>query len=187
MERWLRRIQTWSKPRMAWRYAGVVGVVLLFGGCSTTPSMTTEQRIALYFEHAGPPVPSFQMSRFVRHTQWTPLGDRALAVWTSQSRGHLLQLRGRCPGLAIAHTVQITNTFGTVQARWDSVIPRTVSVAMPQSCRIIRIRPLDGTAIRDARREMRNTTRSDRPADLVEDNGPDVSDRPGDYLPTSEP
>lgn len=165
----------------------LAGMTLALAGCSTTPSMTTDQRIALYFEHAGPPVQSFRLTRFVRHTQWTPLGDRALAVWISQSRGYLLQLRGRCSGLSIAHTVQITNSFGTVNARWDSVIPRTVSVAMPQSCRIVRIRPLDGTGLRDARREMRATVRSDRPADVVEDTGPDVSDRPGDYLPTSEP
>jgi hypothetical protein len=146
-------------------------------GCATTPSMTTQERFNLYVQHAGPPVQSFQLARFVRHTQWTPLGDRALAVWTTQSRGHLLELRGRCTGLGIAHTVEITNSFGTVNARWDSVVPRTMSVAMPQSCRIIRIRPLDGTAIRDARREMRNTIYGNRPADLVEDAGPDVSDR----------
>lgn len=166
--------------------AAVAGALAL-GGCATSPSMTTDERIALYFQHAGPPVPSFRLTRFVRQTQWTPLGDRALAVWTSQSRGHLLQLRGRCPGLAIAHTVQITNSFGTVSARWDSVIPRTVSVVMPQSCRIVRIRPLDGTGLRDARREMRATVYFDRPADVVEDSGPDVSDRPGDYVPTQEP
>lgn len=151
-------------------------VVAALGGCATTPTMTTQERFNLYVQHAGPPVSSFRLARFVRHTQWTPLGDRALAVWTSQSRGHLLELRGRCPGLSIAHTVQITNSFGTVNARWDSVIPRTASVAMPQSCRIIRIRPLDGTAIRDARREMRNTVYGDRPADVVEDTGPDVTD-----------
>jgi len=151
--------------------------VAALSGCATTQTMTTQERFNLYVQHAGPPVASFQLARFVRQTQWTPLGDRALAVWTSPSRGHLLELRGRCTGLSIAHTVQITNSFGTVNARWDSVIPRTASVAMPQSCRIIRIRPLDGTAIRDARREMRNTIYGDRPADLVEDTGPDVSDR----------
>ncbi|WP_313341716.1 DUF6491 family protein [Stenotrophomonas sp.] len=151
--------------------------VATLGGCATSPTMTTQDRFNLYVQHAGPPVQSFQLTRFVRHTQWTPLGDRALAIWTSSSRGHLLELRGRCTGLSIAHTVQITNSFGTVSARWDSVIPRTMSVAMPQSCRIIRIRPLDGTAIRDARREMRNTLYGDRPADVVEDTGPDVSDR----------
>jgi hypothetical protein len=151
--------------------------VATLAGCATSPSMTTQDRFNLYVQHAGPPVQSFQLTRFVRHTQWTPLGDRALAIWTSSSRGHLLELRGRCTGLSIAHTVQITNSFGTVSARWDSVIPRTMSVAMPQSCRIIRIRPLDGTAIRDARREMRNTLYGDRPADVVEDTGPDVSDR----------
>ncbi|WP_426806030.1 hypothetical protein, partial [Stenotrophomonas sp. SrG] len=79
--------------------------------------------------------------------------------------------------LSIAHTVQFTHSFGTVNARWDSVMPRTASVAMPQACRIIRNRPLDGTAIRDARREMRNSIDGDRPADLVEDTGADVSER----------
>jgi hypothetical protein len=97
--------------------------VATLAGCATTPSMTTQERFNLYVQHAGLPVQSFQLARFVRHTQWTPLGDRALAVWTTQSRGHLLELRGRCSGLAIAHTVEITNSFGTVNARWDSVVP----------------------------------------------------------------
>jgi len=154
--------------------------VSTLGGCATTPTLTTQERFNLYVQHAGAPVSSFRLARFVRQTQWTPLGDRALAVWTSQSVGHLLELRGRCTGLSIAHTVEITNSFGTVNARWDSVIPRTASVAMPQSCRIIRIRPLDGLAIRDARREMRNTIYGTRPADLVEDTGPDITDQPVD-------
>jgi len=154
--------------------------VTTLAGCATSPTLSTQDRFNLYVQHAGPPVASFRLARFVRQTQWTPLGDRALAVWTSQSVGHLLELRGRCTGLSIAHTVEITNSFGTVNARWDSVIPRTSSVAMPQSCRIIRIRPLDGTAIRDARREMRNTIYGTRPADLVEDTGPDITDRPVD-------
>lgn len=154
----------------------------LASSCSTTPTMTTNERIALYFEHAGDPVPSFRLTRFVRQTQWTPLGDRALAVWTTQSRGYLLQLRGRCTGLSFAHTVQMTNSFGIVSARWDSVIPRTASMPMAQQCRIMRIRSLDATGLRDARREMRSTTRSDRATDVSQDNGPDVSDRPADYI-----
>lgn len=154
--------------------------VAALGACASSPTMSPPERLRLYVQHAGDPVPSFQLTRFVRHTQWTPLGDRALAVWTSQSRGHLLELRNRCSGLSFAHTVQITNSFGTVSARWDSVIPRTASVAMPQSCRIIRIRPLDGRGLRDARREMRNTLYGDRPADVVEDTGPGLTDRPTD-------
>lgn len=145
--------------------------------CSSSPVRTTEERMTLYFAHAGDPVPSFQLNRFVRSTQWTPLGDRALAIWTSQSRGHLLELRNRCPGLSFAHSVQVTNTFGTVNARFDSVIPRSSNAAMSQSCRIMRIRPLDGRGIRDARREMREAEYIERPAG-VEPEPEDASDTP---------
>lgn len=144
--------------------------------CTRSPVRSSEDRLTLYFAHAGDPVPSFQMTRFLRSTQWTPLGDRALAIWTSQSRGHLLELRNRCPGLAFAQSVSITNAFGTVNARFDSVIPRSGSAAMTQSCRIMRIRPLDGRGIRDAQRELRRAEYSERPADVVperdDDSGP---------------
>ena len=46
-------------------------------GCATDAGLREEQRLALYREHAGAPVSSFQY--FGRLNGWTPLGDRALA------------------------------------------------------------------------------------------------------------
>jgi len=141
-------------------------IAVLSGGCATTSTMSTPERLALYQRHAGAPTPSFQLNRVVRRTDWTPLGDQALAVWTSQNRGHLLEFRSRCSGLGTAQSITITNSFGTVNARFDSVIvrtPATISSAAP-GCRISRIRPLDGSSLRDEKREMREAQFADRPA-----------------------
>jgi len=143
--------------------------VLLLAGCATTATMTTSERLELYQRHAGAPIPSFQLNRVVRRTDWTPLGDQALAVWSSQSRGHLLEFRNRCSGLSTAQSITITNAFGTVNARFDSVLvrnPAAISSVAP-GCRISRIRPLDGSSLRDEKREMREAQFADRPADVV--------------------
>jgi hypothetical protein len=144
---------------------GLATAAVLLAGCATTATMTTPERLALYQRHAGAPIASFQLNRVVRRTDWTPLGDQALAVWTSPSRGHLLEFRSRCSGLGTAQSITITNSFNTVNARFDSVIvrsPATSSVA--PGCRISRIRPLDGSSLRDEKREMREAQFSERPA-----------------------
>jgi hypothetical protein len=137
----------------------------LLAGCAHTATMTQDQRLALYQQHAGAPVPSMQLNRVVRRSDWTPLGDQALALWTSQSRGHLLEFRSRCSGLSTAQSISITNQFGTVSARFDSVIlrsPGALSSVAP-GCRISRIRPIDGQALREAKREIREAQFTDRP------------------------
>jgi len=143
-------------------FAAVVSTVML-AGCTTAPTLSREERTALYFRHAGDPIPSFRLDRFVRRTDWTPLNDQALVVWNSHSRGHLLEFRSRCPGLSFAQNISITNSFGTVNARFDSVIPRSAAGTPGSSCRITRIRPLDGRGIREERREIREGEYVDRP------------------------
>jgi len=151
---------------------GVICLTLLAGvlaGCASTTPMSNADRLALYQRHAGAPVPSLVLNRTVRRTDWTPLGDQALALWNTQSRGHLLEFRGRCAGLSTAQSITITNSFGTVNARFDSVIVRTPGTAnsVAPGCRISRIRPLDGNSLRDEKREMREAQFADRPAGVV--------------------
>jgi len=134
--------------------------------CATSsPSMSASDRLALYQRHAGNPVASLQLNRTVRRVDWTPLGDQAMALWTGPNTGHLLEFRSRCSGLTTAPNITLTNTFGTVTARFDSVIPRTPSsINQPApGCRISRIRPLDGRSLRDEKREIRAAELTDRP------------------------
>ncbi|MBU8976059.1 hypothetical protein JI752_007860 [Lysobacter sp. MMG2] len=136
----------------------------LAAGCATSPTLDTQERLALYREHAGAPVPSFRLERMTGTQNWTPLGDQALAVWSSASRGHLLELVNRCPAMSSASGIAITNRGGQVTARVDAVMPRTATglVAVGSgTCRIDSIRPLDGRSLRDAKRELRE-------ADMVE-------------------
>ena len=148
--------------------------VAMLAGCSTGPTLTTPQRLELYRQHAGPPVLSFRLDRITGVQNWTPLGDQALAVWSSANRGHLLELRNRCSGLLMTPRISITNSLGQVTARMDGVVPRSPGAATVSrsSCRINTIRPIDGRALRDAKRELREAEIIDRseapPADDTE-------------------
>jgi len=137
----------------------VLAVVL--AACSHTPTMTTQERLDLYRAHSGAPIMSFRLERMTGMQQWTPLGDQALAVWSSASRGHLLELRNRCPGMLSAGGISITNSLGNVNARMDSVVPRMVG-ASNRGCRIDSIRPIDARSLRDAKREIRDAQIVDR-------------------------
>lgn len=146
-----------------------LAAVLALGACASGPSLSTADRLALYQTNAGQPVNSFQLSRNFR---WTPLGDQALAVWNSSNRGYLLELRTRCSGLGFASNIHITNQMGRVSARFDRVVPRNMTGSpslQQQSCTIWTIRPLDVSALNDAKREMRDAQTIERPADLVEE------------------
>lgn len=120
------------------------------------PALSTEDRLALYRENAGDPVASFTLAR-TGMRQWTPLDDQTLAVWETANRGHLIELRQRCPRMFSSPRLSFTNSMGMVTARMDSVVTRTPggSVAGTNACRIETIRPLDGSAIREAQRELR--------------------------------
>src|SRR5688572_2225373 len=104
---------------------GLLHLMLACGlcACSHGPTLSTEDRLALYREHAGAPVNSFRLDRTMGTTNWTPLGDQAVAVWQSTNRGFLLELRTRCNGLGPAGRISITNSMGQVTARLDRVVP----------------------------------------------------------------
>ena len=125
---------------------------LALTGCATGPKLSGEQRLALYREHAGAPVDSFQY--FGSINGWTPLGDSALALWTKPSQAYLLELNGRCPDLDFAQAITVSNQMGRVHQRFDKVIVLgRQSIKMP--CFISRILPLDVKAIRQAQQDMR--------------------------------
>lgn len=157
---------------------GVALIGVTVAGCAHRAPLSADDRLALYRRHAGGPVSSFELTRFVRQSDWTPLGEQTLAVWSNPVRGHLLELRSRCAGLGAAHTVSITNAFGTVRARFDSVVPRSADGSAGGACRILRIRPLDGRSLRDEQREMRRADYVERAADVRPDPAEATEDTP---------
>ncbi|MBU8976504.1 MULTISPECIES: DUF6491 family protein [unclassified Lysobacter] len=145
----------------------MLALAAMLASCATGPTLSTADRLALYRQNAGPPTATFRLERMTGVQNWTPLGDQALAVWTTANRGALLEMRNRCSGLAVASRITITNRMGLVTARFDSVVPRIAggSPAPGSACRIETIRPLDASRLRDARREMREAEYVERPAD----------------------
>lgn len=137
----------------------VIAGILAVAACAST-GMSTADRLALYRAHAGTPVMSFRLDTVNRFHRWTPLGDEALAVWTSTNQGHLLEFRSRCTGLGMAASISISNSAGRVSARFDSVRTRSAAGTLTQQvpCRIDTIRPLDGRSLRDAKRELRGAS-----------------------------
>ena len=129
-------------------------VMATLTGCATDAGLRDEQRLALYRENAGAPVDSFQY--FGRLNGWTPLGNRALAVWTRPSQAYLLELAGSCIDLEYAHAITVTNQSGRVHARFDDVV--VLGSNTPRiPCRIEQIRPVDGAALKQAERERRES------------------------------
>ncbi len=120
--------------------------------CATT-GMSDADKLATYRTHAGAPVGSFHY--FGRIDGWTPLGDRALAVWTKPKEAWLLELAGRCPDIEYTPVIGVTSQFNRVSAKFDKVIARSPgSIEMP--CIISEIRPLDVKAIRQAEKLARD-------------------------------
>ena len=141
-----------SNPGIARLAVAAALAVAMLPGCATDAGLRDEQRLALYREHAGAPVDSFQY--FGRLNGWTPLGDRALAVWTRPSEAYLLELTGSCMDLEYAHAITVTHQSGRVHARFDDVLVLGSST-MRIPCRIEQIRLVDGVALKQAEREMR--------------------------------
>ncbi len=131
----------------------LAALALALSACASG-GMTEDDRLALYRAHALAPVDSFRY--FNRIDGWTPLGDRALAIWTRPHEAYLLEVDGPCRDLDYAQAIGLTNQMGTVYSRFDKVIPRTdFGLPEPTQCRIQQIRPLDVKAIRSAEKDMR--------------------------------
>ncbi len=131
----------------------ILAIAISLTACASAPSMSDNQKLALYRAHAGAPVPSFHY--FGRFESWTDLGDRAVAIWTRPSEAWLLELFGPCNGLEFTQAIGLTSQTGMVSARFDDVLVRNGGV--PEfPCKIETIRPLDIKAIRQAERVARD-------------------------------
>lgn len=139
-------------------------LIATLAACTHGASRNTYERLLLYREHAGPPVAAVQLDHVAGKHEWTPLGDRALAVWPSDDVGYLLEFRTPCPSILTAMRVWITNSRGQVAARADSVMTRSGSGTAAGACRIATIRPVDGRSLGEAKRDLREAEFVDRPA-----------------------
>jgi hypothetical protein len=142
----------------------ILTLAALLAACATNRPSEAE-RLALYRAHAGEPVKYFDY--FGQINGWTPLGDRALTVWTRPNRAYLLELSGPCMDLDFAPAISISNQMGRVSARFDNVIVHGGGgggSSMRFPCRIQEIRPLDVKALKAAQSELRRADAVDRKA-----------------------
>ncbi|MBP6749635.1 MAG: hypothetical protein KA144_08350 [Xanthomonadaceae bacterium] len=135
----------------------VKSFVLLFAAvfsasCASAPAVRDAERLALYRNHAGEPVKGFQY--YGRFSNWTPLGDSAIAIWVGPSRVWLLDMYGPCSDLDFADTISLSSNNGRVSARFDTVrVHNRGALTIP--CRIKEIRPVDGKALRAEEKSLR--------------------------------
>jgi hypothetical protein len=124
----------------------------MLAACATDRAQRDASQLALYRAHAGEPVRSFHF--FGHIDSWTPLGDRAVAVWTRPTEAWLLELDGPCNDLEYTPVIGLTSSSGTVSSRFDKVLVKdTGGIQLP--CFIRTIRPLDVAALKAAERAAR--------------------------------
>lgn len=141
---------------MKWMISGVFAALLL-AGCASSPRLSETERLQLHLAHAGEPVPSF---RFLGSIQgWSELGDKAMVVYTRPNESWLLQFDATCPGLPYATSIGLSSQFDRVHARFDRVF---VHDAIPASCRISTIRPLDSKALKADMAQLRQAKMEQR-------------------------
>jgi hypothetical protein len=128
-------------------------------GCASNPKVRDAERLALYRNHAGETVKGFQY--YSRFSDWTPLGDSAVAIWVGPGRAWLLDLDGPCSDLDFAHAIKLSSNNGRVSARFDTV--QAVQRGLPSiPCRIKEIRPIDVKALRAEEKALRQTRKAGR-------------------------
>lgn len=145
------------------RTTSILGALCLLTACaSTAPRMSPAERLEFYRAHSGEPVRSFHHSGTL--WGWRAIGDSALTVWTSGSRGYLLELGSRCTDLPFANAIGLTNRTGRVSAGFDSVVimDRTNSRRIRTSCRIETIRPVDTRFVKESKRELQDVESVER-------------------------
>jgi hypothetical protein len=131
----------------------VLAALLALTACSTSPRMTSAERLELYRTHAGDPVRSVSVP--TRLWGWRSLGDDTLAIWTRSDRGYLVELVNRCPEMPFAKKIGLTNRNGRVWAGFDSVIvQRSGRPTDPTLCRIRTMRPIEPSAVSESRRDL---------------------------------
>lgn len=146
------------------QFASMLVMVAAFAACSSYPSLTDAERLALYRDHAGQPVRDFQYYGSGING-WAPLGDSALAVWTRPNQAYLLEMMGPCMDLNFAPAISISNMMGRVSAKFDTVtVHGSAANSMRIPCRIGSIRPLDVKALKQAEQQMRDAKMVEREA-----------------------
>lgn len=132
----------------------------LVTACASSPQMTRAERIEWYRANAGEPVRGFFYSGHLRG--WTALDERSIALWTRSNEAFLIEFFPRCPDLAFASTITISNHIGRVNAGFDSVTVRRASGGIGGvRCRIETIRPINTQVVSESKRNLQQ-------AELVE-------------------
>ena len=133
----------------------VLSFAVLIGGCATGTASAPGGRAAADAERlerfraaAGEPVPSF---RLMRLTDFTPLGERHLVVWTRRNEAWLLSVDAPCNEMRWHPAVGISSSLGRVYSDFDRVF------AGRDRCRIREIRPLDVALLKDDARQDRES------------------------------
>jgi hypothetical protein len=134
--------------------------MILVTACATSSRTTPAERLEFYRANAGEPVRSFHSPG--RLWGWRAIGDSALTVWPSGSRGFLLELSQRCPDMVFASSIGLTTRTGRVSAGFDSVVIQRSGVQGSRTtCRIDTIRPLNTRVVKESKRDLHD-------ADLLE-------------------
>ena len=138
---------------------------LLVTACANSPQMTREERVEWYRANAGEPVRSLFYAGPL--PGWTALDDRRIALWTRSNEAFLIEFFPRCPDLAFASTITISNQIGRVNAGFDSVTVRRASGGIGGArCRIETIRPINTRVVSESKRNLQQ-------AELVERDSPE--------------
>jgi hypothetical protein len=73
---------------------------------------------------------------------WRAVDDHAVIIWVDAFHPYLFTLTERCPALAFAQTIGVSNTGSTINAKFDAVlVPNPPGGG--ESCYIDKIYPLD--------------------------------------------
>lgn len=123
-------------------------LAIMLGACAAnSPREREALRLEQVERFAGDPVEDF---RFWQMQSWEPLGPLQLLVWTRINEAWLLRVQKPCSGFEFAHTIALSSTHNRVHRRFDAVLFDR------QRCRIEEIRPVDGRALKQERREGRD-------------------------------
>ena len=128
----------------------VLWLGLLLAGCAAPgrgPAEREAAQLALFEQYAGEPVDDFH---FWRLDGWETLGPDAVAVWTQPDQAWLLRVREPCNGLEFAQAIGLSSSLNRVYRSHDAVLFEQ------QRCRLREIRPVDGRALKAARRAQRS-------------------------------
>lgn len=123
--------------------------IALLGACATT-RMSEGDKVALYTDHAGPPVKSITYRTPI---SWERLDDSHLLLTMRPTQGLLVQLPPGCMSwIGSGPAISISNQAGFVSTGFDRVTSNAPGA--PMGCVIQEMRPVDLVAAKTARNAM---------------------------------